>query len=298
MEPFYQEWGAGDYDVEFFELSDKNFDTNTLVNGYQAQYDETFVAAGKDGGSLAAVAPYKNGQFGPWYGTPTYIVIAPNGTLQYDVDGPNNQAIIDAIDAALLATGAEKPPPPENPVSVPGQVTFLQGDSGVANAYVQILNGAGNVVLQDTTDTNGSFNLQFLLSQSQPDWKVGVTKNGAVLNGVNAIDVVKVQKHILFIDTLDTPLYKLAADVNNSGTISSTDIVTMLKLLLGKIDHFPDNQTWIVLPADTDFGPPTQRPPVITSYTIPLSDIMNGIRQPNFIAVKKGDANGNANPGQ
>lgn len=47
MEPFYQEWGAGDYDVEFIELSDKNFDTNPLVTAYQSTYDETFIAAGK-----------------------------------------------------------------------------------------------------------------------------------------------------------------------------------------------------------------------------------------------------------
>jgi len=61
LETFYQEWGAGDYDVEFFIMSDKNFDTDLLVNNFQAQYNETFVGVGKDGGSLAAVAPYKNG---------------------------------------------------------------------------------------------------------------------------------------------------------------------------------------------------------------------------------------------
>lgn len=298
MEPFYQEWGGGDYDVEFIELSDKNFDTNSLVNGYQTMYGETFIAAGKDGGSLAAVAPYKNGQFGPWYGTPTYVVIAPNGTIQYDVSGANNQATIDAVDAALLATGAVKPPPTETPVSVIGQVQFLEGSTGVGNAYVQLLNGSGNVVIQDTTDVNGSFNIQYLISQAQPDWKIGVVKNGLPLNGVTAIDLVKIQKHILFIDTLDTPLFKLAADANNSGTISSLDIVTILKLLLGKTQNFPDNQTWIVIPADTDFGPPTQRPPVITSTTIPLSAITSGARLPNFIAVKKGDVNGNASPNQ
>ncbi|MFZ1677936.1 MAG: dockerin type I domain-containing protein [Saprospiraceae bacterium] len=299
MEPFYQEWGAGDHDVEFFELSDKNFDTNTLVNGYQTTYAETFIAAGKDGGSLTAVAPYKSGQFGPWYGTPTYIVIAPDGSMQYNVDGANNQATIAAIDAALLATGAVKPPPAESPVSVIGQVQFLQGSAGVGNAYVQLLNGAGNVMVQDTTDANGSFNLQYLLSQSQPDWKIGVVKNGLPLNGVNAIDLVKIQKHILFLDTLDSPLNKLAVDVNNSGTISSLDVVTILKLILGKTQNFPDNKTWIVLPADTDFGPPSSHNvPTISSTTIPLSEIASGARLPNFIAVKRGDANGSANPGQ
>ncbi|MEP6645703.1 MAG: redoxin domain-containing protein [Saprospiraceae bacterium] len=298
MEPFYQEWGAGNNDVEFFELSDKNFDSNSLVNTYQTTYAETFIAAGKDGGSLEAVAPYKNGQFGPWYGTPTYIVIAPDGSMQYDVDGANNQATIDAVDAALLATGAVKPSSAESPVSVTGQIQFLEGSSGSGNAYVQIRNGNGNVVVQDTSDNNGNFNLQFLLSQSQPDWSVGVVKNGSPTNGVNAIDLVKVQKHILFIDTLDTPLYRLAADANNSGTISTLDIVTMLKLLLGKIQNFPDNQTWIVVPADTDFGPPSLKPPVITNTTILLSDILSGARQPNFIAIKKGDVNGSADPDQ
>ncbi|MEO6131296.1 MAG: redoxin domain-containing protein [Saprospiraceae bacterium] len=298
MEPFYQDWGAGDFDVEFFELSDKNFDTNPLVNQYQTTYGETFIGAGNDGGSLAAVAPYKSGQFGPWYGTPTYIVIAPDGTLQYNVEGATNQATIQALDAALLATGALKPPPPESPVSVSGLVQFLEGSTGVGNAYVQIRNGAGNVIVQDTSDMNGHFNLQFLLSQSQPDWQLGVVKNGSPVNGVSAIDLVKIQKHILFIDTLDTPLFRLAADANNSASISTLDIVTILKLLLGKIQNFPDNQTWITLPADTDFGSEAYRPPVITSTTIPISAILSGARQPNFIAVKKGDVNGSASPGQ
>ena len=28
IEPLYQDWGGGDYDVEFFDLSNKNFDTD------------------------------------------------------------------------------------------------------------------------------------------------------------------------------------------------------------------------------------------------------------------------------
>src|SRR4030095_3872774 len=253
--------------------------------------------AGKEGGSIAAVAPYKNGQFGPWYGTPTYVVIAPDGSLQYDVSGNTNEATIEAIDEALLATGAVKPII-ENPVSVTGQVNFLQGSTGLGNAYVQITNGAGNVILQDTTNSSGAFNFQFLLSEMQPDWKVGVVKNGALLNGVNALDLVKLQKHLLFLELLDSPLAKLAVDANNSGTLSSLDLVNILKLVLGINTHFNDNQTWIVLPADTDFGPPSNNPPGITSTTIPLADIISGARQPNFISVKKGDANGSANPNQ
>lgn len=294
MEPFYQEWGAGDHDVEFFLMTDKNSDTDPLVTNYHTTYNETFPAISKHGGSLAAVEPYKNGSFGSWSGTPTFIVIAPDGTVQYDVDGPNNQATIAAIDAALLATGAEKPSQGENPVSVGGLVQFLAGNSGIANAVVQVIDTANNVIMQDTTDANGAFNLEVLLSEVQSGWQLKVIKNGNPTNGVNAIDLVKIQKHILFVEPLDNPYSKLAADANGSGTINSLDIVTILKLLLGINTEFPNQQSWIFVPADTDFGPPTQHPPVISSYTIPLQDILDGVREPAFIAIKKGDINGNA----
>ncbi len=109
MQPLYEDWGAGDYDVEFFELSDKNFDTNTLVNGYETNYGQTFPAAGVEGGSLAAVQPYEQGQFGPFYGTPTFIVVAPDGSMQYDIRGLNNAETIAMVNAAIAATGAMPP---------------------------------------------------------------------------------------------------------------------------------------------------------------------------------------------
>ncbi len=296
MEPFYQEWGAGEYDVEFFELSDKNFDTDALVNAYQAEYDETFIGVGKDGGSLTAVSPYKNGSFGPWYGTPTFVVIAPDGSVQYDVDGPNNQATIDAIDVALLSTGAEKPNT-EEPVQVAGQVTFLEGTTGVGNALVQVVNAQGTIISQVTSSASGDFSLDVLLSEVQPDWELKVVKDGPPMNGVSALDLVRIQKHLLSIEPLTNPYAKIAADANNSQTISSLDIITLVKLSLGLISNFPDGKTWIVLPADTDFGVPTQHPPVINSYAIPLADILNGNRAAHFRAVKRGDVSGNANPG-
>jgi len=296
MEPFYQEWGAGDHDVEFFVMTDKNADTNPLVAAYHTSYNETFPAISKEGGSLDAVQPYKNGSFGPWSGTPTFVVIAPDGSVQYDVDGANNQATIDALDAAILATGAEKPTQGEVPVTVTGMVQFLEGSSGVGNAFVQILDANDIVLRQDTSDATGAFNLQVLLSEVQPGWKMKVIKEGGATNGVSAQDLIRIQKHLLFIDPMTNPLSKLASDANGSGTISSLDIVTLLKLLLGQTSNFPDQQEWITIPADTDFGPPTQHPPVIPSYTIPLQDILDGLRQPDFIAIKKGDANGNADP--
>ncbi len=296
MEPFYQEWGAGDHDVEFFVMTDKNADTNPLVAAYHANYNETFPAISRDGGSLDAVQPYKNGSFGPWSGTPTFVVIAPDGTVQYDVAGPNNQATIDAIDLAITATGAVKPNQGEIPVEVNGLVQYLQGSGGVGSAFVQVIDLNNTVLKQDTTDVNGNFNLEILLSEVQPGWQLKVIKEGDPTNGVNAIDLIRLQKHLLIIEPLTDPLARLASDANGSGTISALDIVAILKLLLGITQNFPDQQSWITVPADTDFGVPTQHPPSIQSYTILLQDILDGVRQPTFFAVKKGDVNGTANP--
>jgi thiol-disulfide isomerase/thioredoxin len=109
MEPMYMEWGSGQYDVEFFDLSNKSFDTDALVNAYTANHGHTYPAAGVDGGSLQAVAPYQSGTFGPFFGTPTFIVIAPDGTVQFDIKGSNSTQTVAMIHAAIAATGAEMP---------------------------------------------------------------------------------------------------------------------------------------------------------------------------------------------
>ncbi len=297
LEPLYQEWGAGNNDVAFFSMTDKNSDSDPLVATYHTNHGSTFNAISKDGGSLSAVQPYKNGSFGTWTGTPMFIVIAPDGSVQYDVSGGNNEATIQAIDDALTATGAIKPNQGENPVSFSGQVQFFEGSAGVGEAYIQIIDGQGSVIFEDTSAMDGSFTLEVLLSEVQPDWEVKVIKTGEPGNGVSAVDLLKIQKHLLYIEPMDSPFSRIAADANDSGTISALDIVTILKLLLGKIDNFPNGESWVVVPADTDFGPPEFHPPAIPNYTIPLQAIIDGARQPMFRAIKKGDAQGNADPG-
>ncbi len=106
MEPLYQKWGAGFADVQFIELSVLQSDSDTKINGYKASHNTTFPAVGGQGGSVAAVAPYKTNMFGQYTGTPTFVVIAPDRTVNYDVFGPNHQATIDALDEAIEATGA------------------------------------------------------------------------------------------------------------------------------------------------------------------------------------------------
>ena len=107
LEPLYQSWGGGAGDVQFIELSILSGDSDQEVNVYKSTHGTTFPAAGGEGNSVAATEPYRNGTFGLWGGTPTFVVVAPDGTVQYDVYGVGIQGTINALNAAIAATGAE-----------------------------------------------------------------------------------------------------------------------------------------------------------------------------------------------
>jgi hypothetical protein len=102
----YGSWGGGAADVQFIELSIQQTDTDVLINGYKNNHNTTFPACGGQGGSVAAATPYTSGVFGVYTGTPTFVVIAPDRTVSYDISGFNIQGTINALDAAIEATGA------------------------------------------------------------------------------------------------------------------------------------------------------------------------------------------------
>jgi hypothetical protein len=77
------------------------------------------------------------------------------------------------------------------------------------------------------------------------------------LNGVTTFDLVLITKHILGIQLLDSPYKMIAADVNNSSTITTADMIQLRKLILGIYDDFPNNTSWRFVDADYVFPDPT-----------------------------------------
>ena len=73
----------------------------------------------------------------------------------------------------------------------------------------------------------------------------GVNRNGTYTitsekldnptNGLNALDLVAIQKHLLGKDTFDLNWQFVAADATNNDDLSVGDIVLIPRLLLGKI---------------------------------------------------------------
>lgn len=102
LQALYEEWGSGAHDVQFIEVSNKTWETNQTASAYTTNHGITFPTVSASGGSIAVVNAYVNGGFGSFFGTPTYIVISPNGSVVWDVE------FVD-LDQALVNTGALKP---------------------------------------------------------------------------------------------------------------------------------------------------------------------------------------------
>lgn len=255
LEPLYQAWGGGQHDVEFIALSTQSYDSNASVAAYQEEEGHTFLAAGKEGGSLEIVERFAEGDYGPFLGTPTFVVIAPDGEVQWRVRGTGVQGTIDAIDDAIAATGAVKPESNDNEV-MPVVVTFngeiKNGVNGVNFVQIKVAESNGST---SNTNINGQFSLAASLLPESEHY-LEISKNGAVTSGVTTFDLVKIRKHILGIETFDSPWQYLAADVNESGTVSTSDLIRIQKVILGIGEPFPDVPNWRFVPADHVFPNP------------------------------------------
>ena len=111
-------------------------------------------------------------------------------------------------------------------------------------------------------------------------------------NGLSSLDLVLVTRHILGLDPFTDPLQLIAADANNSGSISASDLVAMQRVLLEQSTDFVGQSSWVFIPTNLNITSDILRDGVPFGITIPLgSDDLNDI---NFIGIKIGDLNGSA----
>lgn len=116
----YKKYGSGKNQVEFIELSNKAWDNNSAVTGYKIKYDLPCPSVSNDGGSVQAAALYSDNFYGPFFGTPTFAVIKPDGIVNFDPRGPNRNETITRLDSALAqALRTIVTPPVDTVVVIP-----------------------------------------------------------------------------------------------------------------------------------------------------------------------------------
>ena len=151
---------------------------------------------------------------------------------------------------------------------------------------------SGLMMKRMTTSTNGFYFFGDLGFGANTNYLVQPKRNDNPLNGVSTADIVKIQRHILGIETLDSPFKLLAADVNNTKNITAADVSEIRKLVLGVTDRFAKNESWTFIPSSYVF------PDKLNPWNAPRDVLVNVIDpisyHENFVSVKFGDVTNNA----
>ena len=115
---------------------------------------------------------------------------------------------------------------------------------------VTFVNQTGDVL--STTDANGRFSL----SLETPDQMVSISKQASAAQGLTSTDLVLTVNHVLGRRLFTDPLQITIADVNNSNSVSATDLVVMKRVILQDLDGFGDRPIWNFIPAQLNMDSP------------------------------------------
>lgn len=124
------------------------------------------------------------------------------------------------------------------------------------------------------------------------NYKLEASRNDDPLNGISTLDLVLIQRHLLGISSFNTPYKYIAADINNTQSVSVGDISELRKLILGYYNDFPDNNSWRFVPSSQQFSDPNDPWPFEEVVEV---DNLSGNQMANdFVAIKIGDISGDA----
>ncbi|NJK83829.1 MAG: hypothetical protein HC912_08475 [Saprospiraceae bacterium] len=133
------------------------------------------------------------------------------------------------------------------------------------------------------TGTYGVYNLE-----TGYDYSLTPYKDDDHLNGISTFDLVLISKHILNVQPLDSPYKIIAADINNSGSITTMDMVLLRRLILTIDQALTNNTSWRFIPADYVFQNPVN--PFAENFpeVMNINDLEADKLDLNFVAIKGG----------
>jgi hypothetical protein len=144
---------------------------------------------------------------------------------------------------------------------------------------------------ESVTDGTYDFEAAFAVGS---EYSINAFRNDDHLNGVSTLDIFKMQRHVLGLESLDSPYKLIAADINNSESLTAVDLVELQKMILGYNEEFPDNSSWRFVSSTFEFVNADNPWPFVETRDIdPLEFDMLA---EDFVGVKIGDVNNTANP--
>ncbi|MCB0549934.1 MAG: HYR domain-containing protein, partial [Phaeodactylibacter sp.] len=171
------------------------------------------------------------------------------------------------------------------PLLAASGIIATEEDNTVEDVEVS-LSGQDNDVMM--TGADGWFGFSPVLEGY--DYTITPMRDGDYLNGVSTFDLVLMSKHILGVQPLDSPYKMIAADVNNSKSITTLDLIQLRKLILSIDTEFSNNTSWRFVEKAYVFPNPAnpwleEFPEAISINNLPAG----GLTGQDFVAVKVGD---------
>ncbi|MEZ4991465.1 MAG: T9SS type A sorting domain-containing protein [Saprospiraceae bacterium] len=123
------------------------------------------------------------------------------------------------------------------------------------------------------------------------DYTLTAYKDDNPLNGISTFDLVVMSKHILSIQPLNSPYKLIAADVNNSGTVTTLDVISLRKVVLNIDTKFQNNTSWRFIPTDYSFPNPSNPWQSPFPEVLNINNLQGLLADRGFVAIKIGDLN-------
>ncbi|MEN0003526.1 MAG: dockerin type I domain-containing protein [Bacteroidota bacterium] len=169
-------------------------------------------------------------------------------------------------------------------LSIAGAI-HTEMDQPVGGVKVQLNLPAGEQVFTDSE--TGSFRFETL--ESGVDYSVIPYLDENADQGVSTFDLVLITKHILGDTPLDSPYKLIAADVDNSGSITVSDLIQLRELILNVQTSFSNNTSWRFVPSDYLFPNPVDPWEAPFPELIGFNNLQGEQLSADFVAIKIGD---------
>ena len=174
-------------------------------------------------------------------------------------------------------------------VEIAGQITTETG-AQMAGVDVTLEANLAEFPRLLPTDENGQY--AFLGNPFNANYQVNGSKDVNYLNGVNTLDLVFIQRHILGLQQLDSPYKVIAADINGDEQVKVSDLLMLRKLILGIIDEIPENESWRFVDKYQEFDDIYSPWPIVEDLDLPF--VQTDLLENDFIAIKTGDVTNDA----
>src|SRR6056297_1440828 len=179
-------------------------------------------------------------------------------------------------------------PPDTNSIVINGQ-TATHDARGVEDVEVYLEDMSSPTPITRMTDGEGFYQM-FVVGGA--DYRLAPYKNDDVLNGVNTLDILLIQQHILGLNPIANPYELIAANVNDDARISGADLIELRRAILGIDIEFANNTSWRFVDEQESLEEGVL--PQNYTETIEMYNATTDQLDQDFVAVKIGDVNGTA----